>query len=106
MRTALAAGAALIAATPAAAQQGTRPGPWHDHMMGWPGPFGGLLGLVLVAALVAGAVVLLRYALDRGRGGAGGESQPPSARDLLDRRYAAGEIDREEYLRRKQDLSG
>lgn len=29
----------------------------------------------------------------------------PSARELLDERYARGEIDREEYLQRKKDLN-
>lgn len=29
-----------------------------------------------------------------------------SARDILDERYARGEIDREEYLQRKNDIAG
>ncbi len=29
-----------------------------------------------------------------------------SPRDILDRRYAAGDIDREEYERRRRDLAG
>ncbi|AGA32782.1 Protein of unknown function DUF2078, membrane [Thioalkalivibrio nitratireducens DSM 14787] len=38
------------------------------------------------------------------RGGADGSTK--SARELLDEEYAKGRIDREEYLRRKKDLSG
>ena len=30
---------------------------------------------------------------------------PDTARDILDARYARGEIEREEYLQRKEDLS-
>ena len=58
--------------------------------------------LVVFIAVVAGIVLLFQnYPLDRGsdrpRRGAG---------ELLDERYAKGEIDREEYLRRKQDIRG
>ena len=34
-----------------------------------------------------------------------GRRSTPSARDILDERYARGEIDREEYLKRKQDIA-
>jgi uncharacterized membrane protein len=38
--------------------------------------------------------------IDTGRG----DSEPLSAREILDRRYAHGEISREEYERIKADL--
>lgn len=34
------------------------------------------------------------------------QSQPKAALDILNERYARGEIDREDYLERKQELSG
>jgi uncharacterized membrane protein len=32
--------------------------------------------------------------------------QACTARDILDERYARGDIDREEYLQRKSDIAG
>jgi putative membrane protein len=79
---------------------------WDGY--GWGGAgawFMLLFMLVFVAAIVVGIVLLVR-ALGTG-GGTGREEPRPrrdDARELLRRRYAAGEIDREEYLRRRQDL--
>jgi putative membrane protein len=70
------------------------------HMAGW-GWVMGLFCLVAIALLVTVLVSVLRGSV--GRGG----SQPlPSNRalDLLDERFAKGEIDREEYLSRKAEL--
>ena len=41
-------------------------------------------------------------------GGIGGDAGSPTltAHQILDERYARGEIDREEYLRRRKDISG
>ncbi|MGD2084250.1 MAG: hypothetical protein PVF91_14915 [Chromatiales bacterium] len=52
-------------------------------------------------------VVLLVWALGAFRGrneGRGGDGSGKNALDLLDEEYARGRIDREEYLRRKEDL--
>ncbi len=69
---------------------------------GWMMMFGGILWLVLLAAAVAAIV----YAL---RGGARFGATPPLERrsaglDILEQRYARGEIQREEYLQKKRDL--
>jgi uncharacterized membrane protein len=53
-----------------------------------------LLGGVLVALLVGAGVFFQRQA---GSGGASGESERATAREVLDRRLALGEISREEY---------
>ncbi len=93
-----------------------------DHMgaAGWVGMgFMILFWIAVVAAIVVGIVYLVRYAAGRpdrdrlpqerprqwqtpessGTGGAKSE-----ALRILEERYARGEIDREEFLRRKADL--
>ena len=67
--------------------------------------------IVFVVAVIVAIVFLVRY-LGQASGGtasAGGAppawtSAPESPRDILKRRYAAGEIDRDEYLQRLSDL--
>jgi putative membrane protein len=66
-----------------------------------------LFMIVLVAAVVVAVVFALRGMT---MGGQAGQSPPrsapegPSPKDILKRRYAAGEIDREEFLQRLRDL--
>jgi putative membrane protein len=73
---------------------------WHyPGTMGWAGGIGMLVLMVLVlAAVVSLAVVLARR----------GPQQPPSpadtARRILDERFARGEIDQDEYHRRRDAL--
>ncbi len=73
------------------------------HGMGW----GGMVwGWVFVAVLVVG-VVLLVIALVRGWSGGRGSLRPHGrgrAREILDERYARGEIDTAEYQDRLQQL--
>jgi putative membrane protein len=91
------------AAPPAWAQTGQ--GPWHMH--GWGMGWGG--GMVLGPLLIIGLVILLIALIVpfiRSIGGGGAGPRTPSARDILDARYAQGEIDREEYLRRRNDIAG
>jgi uncharacterized membrane protein len=68
---------------------------------------GGLLWLLLVAAVVAGVVYLLLRASGRapGRDGrAAGGSTPDVAVTELRLRYARGEVSRDDYLRTAADL--
>ena len=65
-----------------------------------------VLGAVFLAAVVVGIVYLLR-----GLGGGGtaagtpaASGSPDSPEDILKRRYAAGEIDKDEYESRLRDL--
>lgn len=63
--------------------------------------FGGL-GMVLVWAVPFILLVLvIRHFL-----GDKGARRGKSALDILEARYARGEIDREEYLKRRSDLGG
>jgi putative membrane protein len=92
---------------PAAVQaQTAQPGhysPMHDGWYWWM-PLHGLLWLLMVAAVVVGVAVLIRYLWS------GTASQGPapgsSAVNHLDERYARGEINRDEYLQRKRDITG
>lgn len=63
--------------------------------------FGGVLWLVLVVAMV---VLVIRYVGDRPATSSPAAADP-SARELLDRRLARGEIDVEEYERRRDAMS-
>ncbi len=63
--------------------------------------FGPLLAIILLVVLAALIVPYMR-----GIGTGAGEPRGRTARDILDERYARGEIDREEYLRRRQDIVG
>ena len=96
-------------AAPAWAQAGQEPGAWHMHDwgMGWGGGMGWGVGMFLWPLLTIGLLAVLAVALFRWLG-AGGTVGPrtQTARDILDARYARGEIDREEYQRRRQDIAG
>ncbi len=79
-------------------------------MMGWGGYgygmgfFGGLFMLLCWSLIIVGLVLLVRWLWDHGRpagGGAAGEAPL----DILKRRYARGEITKEEYDRIKQDIA-
>jgi len=72
-------------------------------MAGWT-----LLSLALLALAVAGGIWAARHLARRGRVPQVSHAGPPpglaAAQALLRRRYAAGEIGREEYLQGKVDL--
>ena len=95
----------LALVLPAYAQQDW--GPWRMHdWMGWGSGWGGmifgpLMMIAWLAVLVAVVVWIVRWL---GGGGAGGVKPERTAREILDERYARGDIDREEYLRRRQDI--
>jgi putative membrane protein len=76
-------------------------------MMGGAGQFGWLLWLAVPLLVVAGLVVLLVLTLTRRDAPADSPQrapQSPSAREVLDQRYARGEIDHDDYVRRRDEL--
>ncbi len=60
----------------------------------------GLLGLVLLVAIIVGSVWAIRR-----RSGPEQQGRAESAQDQLKRRFAAGEIDEDEYLSRRALLN-
>lgn len=58
--------------------------------------------IVPLALLIIAVVALARW---MGGGTGNGSGRVRTARDILDERYARGEIDREEYLRRREDMA-
>jgi putative membrane protein len=74
----------------------------HDgggHMMpGWMGGWMALWGVLAIALIVLAVVATIWLVRHLSGGGS-------SHQDVLKRRYAAGEISREEFLQRRNDLS-
>jgi putative membrane protein len=88
---------------------------WNDgywgHGAGWQSWGMLMVMIVLVAATVVAIVFLVRYIGQQPNGSAAvaattpsQASTPESPKDILKRRYAAGEIEREEYLQKLGDL--
>ena len=91
-----------IPSMPALAQQDF--GPWRMHDWGWGGMWLGPLFMLGVLALLVAFIVGLTRWFGGDRGISFGSVR--TARDILDERYARGEIDREEYQKRRQDIDG
>lgn len=75
----------------------------HGWMMdGWSsmGGFGFIFWLLILGVIIGGLVWLLRV---RSMPGSGWRD---TSLEILEERYARGEIDREEYLQKKRDIAG
>lgn len=66
--------------------------------IGWGMGFGGLFMLLFWGAIIVGAIALVRWMLDQSKGG-------KSALQILQERYARGEIDKAEFDERKRNLA-
>ena len=76
---------------------------WHDMMgFGWFGWFGAIFMLLFWVLIIVGIVWFVKWLVERDSGGAG--SSKRRALEILDEQYARGEIDDEEYERRKGKL--
>ncbi len=71
---------------------------------GWTGAFGMFFGLIFLVVVVAAVIWFMRSGRGPGRDAAivGHQS---SGLAILEERYARGEIDRDEYLKKKHDLA-
>lgn len=99
MRKSLFLGGVLAPVAPVLAQT---PGPtWTGHEWMWWGPWHMLMPLLFFGLIIFGIIALVRYLWP-------GEAPRERRRalEVLDERYARGEIDRDEYLKRRDDLGG
>jgi len=73
---------------------------WHGSMMGgmW---FFSILFWVLI---IAGVVFIVKWFMDRDQDKAGSGGNEESVLDILKKRYAKGEIDRETFEQMKKDI--
>jgi putative membrane protein len=65
---------------------------------GWGMGFGPFFMILFWALIIAGAIVLIRWLVDQSQGG-------KTALQILQERYAKGELQREEYEQKKRDLT-
>lgn len=74
---------------------------WGEgHMIGM--GFGWFFWILLIAVVIW---VVVRATGQQNPSGDSSKNTDESARELLDKRYARGEIDEEEYTRRKNNLT-
>lgn len=65
---------------------------------GWGMGFGGLFMILFWAVIIIGAIVLIRWLIDQSKGGR-------TPLQILQDRYARGELQRDEYEQKKRDLT-
>jgi putative membrane protein len=73
---------------------------WADGY-GWMGP-GWIFMILFWALVIAGGVALVRWLGTRNSGGS--DTRRRTALEILQERYARGEIEREEYEQKRRDL--
>ena len=80
----------------------------HDWGWGWGAwLWMSVMMVVFWGLIIAGIVVLVRYLTGSRQGGPSASSSDqgrPSAEELLDERFARGEIEQDEYTRRRELL--
>lgn len=64
----------------------------------------GILGLIFWVLVIIGLVLLIKYLWEGGGIGGGAKREQESALEILKRRYARGEINKEEFEEKKKDL--
>jgi putative membrane protein len=69
--------------------------------MGW---FGSIIMIAFWIAVIVGIVLLIRWLIIYTRTPSHGTSSGESALDILKKRYARGEIDKQEFEEKKKDL--
>ncbi len=77
---------------------------WYGSQMGAWHWIGGIAMVLFWGLIVVGLVVLIRFLLAKTRAEESGSSSRRDALDILKERYATGEIDKQEFEQRKNDL--
>jgi putative membrane protein len=79
---------------------------WGPGMMGWGGTMGwfGPLGMILFWVVIILVIVLLVRGIRTSKANGREAGPAETALEILKKRYARGEINKEEYLERKKDL--
>ena len=73
------------------------------NMDGWGMGFGGIGMILFWVLIIVGVVILMKWLADGPSGS--DSSREKTALDVLKERYARGEINREEFERKKRDLN-
>jgi len=81
---------------------GMGPGYGMGYGMGWGG---GVVMLLFWVVVIVGIIVLVRWLTSAPRHGAVGRGED-TALELLKKRYARGEISKEEFQEKRKDLEG
>jgi len=94
----------LFSCRPSIAQ--TRGYDWHmgPGMMGGWGWFGGILMVVISALIIIGVVYFIKWLVKGTRNETPSPINSSSALDILKKRYAQGEIDKQEFEEKKKDI--
>jgi len=103
--TALGGGAGLLLAQSYHDFHGYGGGMGGMGILYWVGALLGLLFALALLILIA-AVIWRLVRREDGEGAAGAEAPAASPLEVLEHRYARGEIDREEYRQKRDDLTG
>ena len=74
---------------------------WGYYGMSW---FWHIITIVFWIAIIVGIVFLIRWLILSTRNGTKGPNREDSAIEILRKRYAQGEIDKEEFEEKKKDL--
>jgi putative membrane protein len=98
------AGSAMVAQAQSYGGPGMMGG-WGYGGYGGFGGFGMIVWLIILIAIIAGVVWLVRMIVTPGGTPAASARRSP-ALDVLEERYARGEINRDEYLQKKGDMLG
>lgn len=77
----------------------------YEGFGGWWWGMGMLHGLLWLVLVVLGIVVLVRLISRDSRPSGAGSGSGESALDILAKRYARGEIDRDEFETKRRDLA-